>query len=293
MSDSPSRHDPSSTPAGIAYHGIAGSSSDCLHAVMQLVHSRRTLSNVRILTSHQDHAILLEEDGDSIAIKSGFGSGYGGAGPHAFSTAIGLLRALKLDLQEIDVDAALLERLDLSALTEADLTWIEAQRPVRPSRWPDYLREEHWSPPANATLWGDVPCVMPLGVIDLRLLDLALDFWQGPDERLVSGYRRLEDIVRSRTRLEEHGANLFSQAFVGPDAPLHWPGLDSGAQTGRGQLFAATFMAYRNPRAHRELGGTDEAHLGEFVLLNQLFRLEHEAVSRSANELGASPRSPA
>jgi hypothetical protein len=42
-------------------------------------------------------------------------------------------------------------------------------------------------------------------------------------------------------------------------------------------------MAYRNPRAHREL--TRGQHLAEFLLLNQLFKLEADAV---ANPLAAS-----
>ncbi len=39
-------------------------------------------------------------------------------------------------------------------------------------------------------------------------------------------------------------------------------------------LFTGAYMAFRNPRAHRELAHDLGAALGEFLLLNQLYLLE-------------------
>lgn len=101
-----------------------------------------------------------------------------------------------------------------------------------------------------------------------------------PDESLLRAYRRLEDIARKRTGLDEHGVKLFSQAFVGPAAKLGWRDIDAGEQVGRGNLFTAAFMAYRNRRAHRELEDDLYGQLGEFLLLNHLYVLEKSSRER-------------
>ena len=92
-------------------------------------------------------------------------------------------------------------------------------------------------------------------MIDSRIMDLALFFWDGPDDKLAIGYRRLEDLVRERTRIAQHGTKLFSKAFSPSDGPLTWNDADDGARTGRMNLFTGTYGAHCNPRAHRELGG--------------------------------------
>jgi hypothetical protein len=138
--------------------------------------------------------------------------------------------------------------------------------------------------------------VIPLALVDERLTDLAISFWENPDVNLMTGYRRLEDLIRRRTQLDEHGAKLFSQAFVGAKAKLAWPGLDPSEQVGRANLFVGTFMAFRNPRAHRELSHRECDALQEFLLLNLLYKLEressHNAESSSADDNSHSSASP-
>ena len=119
---------------------------------------------------------------------------------------------------------------------------------------------------------------MPLALIDPRIRDLSVKFHAERDSCLLLGYRRLEDLVRGRTGLDEHGAKLFSQAFVGPNALLVWKGLDQSERNGRGGLFTSSFIAYRNPRAHLEPNDDHRTALAEFLLLNHLFRLEAEAL---------------
>jgi hypothetical protein len=127
-------------------------------------------------------------------------------------------------------------------------------------------------------LWREFPSVVPFSVVDSRLFDLAISFAENPDEKLLTGYRRLEDIVRERTGLDEHGARLFTKAFLDSGAKLQWKALDVGERTGRANLFIAAYMAHRNPRAHRELRNDLASHLTEFLLLNHLYRLEKESV---------------
>jgi hypothetical protein len=116
------------------------------------------------------------------------------------------------------------------------------------------------------------------------MADLALSFWNGPDDILMLGYRRLEDIVRTRTGIAQHGTKLFSRAFSPTDGLLTWGEADEGERAGRLSLFVGTYAAYRNPQAHRETSGSTRQLLAEFLLLNNLYCLEKEAVERKPSE---------
>jgi hypothetical protein len=263
---------------GLEYHGVPGGSHDCQDAVMRLLQFGDRIVRVRILTHANHHGLLLtKEVGDRVAIPSGFASGYGGAGPDCFSVALQLLDTHGAVIDECELEEALLERLDRSGLTMADVERIDAARPVRPSRWPDYVMERHVEAARKGTLWDEFPPVIPFAIIDSRLIDLARSFWDDPDHKLLKGYRRLEDIIRERTGLTEHGSRLLSKAFVGDTARLQWAGMDSGEKAGRGNLFSGAYGAHRNPRAHRELKSEHAEQLREFLLLNHLYHLEKEA----------------
>lgn len=264
--------------AGIEYHGVAGSSADCEKAVLRLLMIGPRLARALILTAGRDHALLLfNEFNDPIAIKSGFASGYGGAGPTALSRVVQFLWTHGVDLEEIEVSDEVLERLDQSGLTTADLNAIETATPLRPSRWGnDYIRGGENAAAYDRTLWSTLPQVMPFAILDPRLIDLALVFEADADACLNKAYRQLEDAIRTRTGLKEFGGKLFSKAFQGEGAVLTWDVPDPAEVQGRANLFAAVFMAYRNPRAHR-LSRRDE--LSEFLLLNQLYKLEADAVA--------------
>lgn len=266
--------------AGLEYHGVAGSSLDCQQAVLRLLQCQVAITGARIITSSNKHCLLLTTDiGDEVAIKSGFSSGYGGAGPVSFSVVLQLLYAHGVEIDEWIADDALIGRLDQSALTTSDVEQIRTARAIRPSRWSDYILERHHEQAHDGTLWCEFSPVIPFSIIDRRLLDLTLKFWSDPDSNLLKGYRRLEDIVRARTGLTESNTKLFSRAFGGKDALLTWPVLDENERSGRLNLLTGAYMAYRNPRAHQEKPRSEL--LAEFLLLNQLFRLEAEAAEAS------------
>lgn len=129
-------------------------------------------------------------------------------------------------------------------------------------------------------MWVQFPRVIPFALIDSRISDLVNPFWERAGDNLMVGYRRLEDTVRKRIHSQEHGAKLFSEAFVGPKSKLTWPELGQAEQSARGNLFVSIFIAYRNPRAHRERRENEDALLQELFLLNQLYVLERESVER-------------
>jgi len=221
------------------------------------------------------------EGGDPVAVKSGFASGYSGEGPRCFSYVLQILDSHGAEIIEHDVEHSLLDKIDYSALTRSDLERVENMSPVRPTRWHDYVFHDDFKKASEGTLWHEeFPAVIPFALIDARIMDLALGFWNSPDNSLLVGYRRLEDIVRERTAIEQHGTKLFSQAFNPGDGALTWEHVDEGERAGRMQLFTGTYGAHRNRRAHKELRTRSEELLGEFLLLNHLYCLERDAVER-------------
>ncbi len=264
--------------AGIQYSGVAGSSKDCQDAVIRLLQFGYSISHTRILTNENTHCLLVELDfGDLIAIKSGFASGFSGEGPSAFSYVLRLLGIHCGEITEHEVNEGIIDRLDKSALTISDIDSIIESKPIRPSRWYEYIKKEYDPRSRLTDLWRYFPHVIPFAVIDDRIADLALNFWDDPDKQLLTGYRRIEEIVRERTGLDEHGNKLFAKAFLGEEALLTWGNVDQSQIKGRANLFTSVFMAYRNPRAHREFRISPFEYLNEFLLLNHLFVLERSA----------------
>ncbi len=210
-------------PAGIEYVGLSGISRECRDGVLRLLQYGDRITLARIVTSSNDHCLLLTVNcGDLVAVKSGFGSGYRGEGPRTFSYVLEVLEAHGAEIEEYEVAPDVIERIDSSSLTAADLDAIGAAKPVRSRRWHEYVSERSWEMKKNGLLWREFPLVIPFAVIDERLIDLAVSFWEGPDDRLLTGYRRLEDIVRGRTTIDEHGSKLFAQAFAVKGGKLAW-----------------------------------------------------------------------
>lgn len=271
------------TLAGIQYLGLAGISSSCLDAIVRLIHFGDKIHKARLLSCSGAHCFLLTINYDElIAINTGFSSGYAGEGPAALSTALQLFYKHGVEIDEYEVSPELLERVEMSCLTSKDIAFFETSHPKRPMRWPDYIVDQNGRLNNNEeNLLRRFPEAIPYGIIDSRLYDLALNFESQPDNSIMSGYRRLEDIVRERTGLTESNTKLFSKVFQGEDSELYWKDIDdAGEQAGRASLFTATYMAFRNRRAHREPDPCAGGSLQEFLLLNQLYWLEKEAIKR-------------
>jgi hypothetical protein len=273
------------SPACIQYVGLAGITEECKQAVMRLIQYGDRITLARILSSPADkygsrhHGLLLTiDDGEVIAVKAGFSSGYLGEGPRGLSFIIQLLKFHNIEIKEYDVSQDIIDRIELPSLTSGDLDKIDAVKPVWPIRLWDYISDRDENKADNGTLWQEFPPVIPLAIIDNRITDLTLNFFQNADSNLVTGYRRLEDTVRKRTGIKEHGVKLFSEAFLGDKAKLGWKDTVKAERDGRAQLFVGTYMAYRNPRAHKELEHNSSGQLMEFLLLNHLFVLEKSAV---------------
>ncbi|MEQ1661891.1 MAG: TIGR02391 family protein [Thiobacillus sp.] len=265
--------------AGIQYVGLPGISKTCAQAIQRMLQYGDHIARATLLTSGHDHCLLLivDED-DKVAVKSGFASGYGGEGPSALSMVLKLLLDHGANVEEVEVDRAILERIDSSALTVRDVDAICSSKVVRPTRIYDYIYDARLSSDSLGMHWNRFPAVLPFAIIDRRIADLALRFHEEPNDTLLQGFRRLEDTIRQRTASKEHGAKLFSQAFQGEGAKLTWEDVQPSELVGRVNLFTGAYMAHRNPRAHQELKDSTHELLSEFLLLNHLFKLESKAV---------------
>lgn len=269
--------------AGIQYVGDSGITQECKKAVINLVHAGERIEEVKILTFEEPyskaHALLLTLKYDiQIVIKDGFTSGYNGEGPKGYAFVLNLLAQYTDDIDEYIVPLKIFERISSSSLTVKDLEYINSIEKVRPARWYDsaYLHKER-----NHNVFSEFPLTIPMALLDTRLIELALEFETNPDNAIVSGYRKIESIVRERTKLyHESSTKLFAKAFQGDDSVLYWDNLDSGESKGRASLFTSVFMTYRNNRAHQEPKHNLSDDIREFMLINQLFILESEAVLR-------------
>jgi hypothetical protein len=275
--------------AQLQYAGIPGISRSCYRALERIAQCGEKIEEARLISCSGAHAFLLKLDElEWVVIQSGFSSGYPGEGPRTLALALHFLETIRAPIEEVEVSRELFERLEAAALTQKDLDLLRDASPVRPWRWPDYIYEwRHLVPMSanDAAALRKMPLAMTWPLIDLRLSDLAFEFLDRPEESLLKGFRRLEEVLRSRTGLKEHGAKLFQRAFAGDSSRLAWPEIDAGEQTGRAQLFTGAFMAFRNPLAHREQPLDPRALLHQFVQLNQLFLLEAEASVRPEEEL--------
>ncbi|MDQ9172062.1 TIGR02391 family protein [Oxalobacteraceae bacterium R-40] len=272
--------------AGIQYMGLDGITSACLRAITCLINGGTRIKQAALITCTQDHAFLFFEEMDEvIAIKAGFGSGYSGEGSRGLANALELLRRHSIDIEEFQVSAEFMHRLAYSCLLQKDVDFIRTASPLRPSRWYDYIYDQGRDLSDNPhLLTRHYPIAIPFAIIDTRILDLAVAFPLNEDTAIISAFRRLEDIVRKRTGLPGEGTKLFSKAFMQEDSPLKWDVPDEGEFKGRASLFNAIFMAFRNARVHREIYSGSDNELREFLLVNELYRLESEAMTETELE---------
>lgn len=277
------QHLQSTELAGIQYMGLNGITSSCLSAITCLINGGKHLKKAHLISHNSKHAFLIITAHDEIiAIKSGFSSGYSGEGPRGLAIALALLNRHKVEIEECRVDSLLMERLDYSCLLQRDVKLIQKQDAIRPSKWHDYAYDQEIDPyDSNKRISRYYPSTIPFSIIDERIMDLAVDFHGNEDASIISAYRRLEDVVRKRTSLPGESTKLFSKAFLADDRPLSWDVPDEGEAKGRANLFNATYMAFRNARVHREKNCELEAELREFLLVNELYKLEAEALTDS------------
>ncbi|MHA3083479.1 TIGR02391 family protein [Acinetobacter sp. ANC 5383] len=264
----------------IEYLGEKGITQRCLVSLGNLIQTNSNLTHALLLTNNQNHALIVKDIFDSyFVIRSGFASGYSGEGAKGLATALCLLEKHQIETEEILVSSKILNKLNHSSLSDVDIDSLFHQEIVRPIRLHDYIYPFRTEVLEVYNSKRYYPLEIPYSIIDDRIFDLALLFKQDADSALSKAYKRLEDIVRERTGLNEHSIKLFSQAFQGENALLTWKVPDNAEIKGRVNLFTGTYMAFRNARAHREKDENLIHQYREFLLINELYLLETEAIS--------------
>lgn len=264
------------------YHGSPLATQPCLDAVVRLITQPKNVSLVLLLTCGQNHAFYLEtQDPSPVLIKSGFTSGYPGEGPAGLAIALHLLQRHRIDIGEVEITPAAMSRLNGSKLTASDVSKIREGRHILPARIYDYMHDglKGRGRPVDQMRLA-APLVIPWAVLDDRLVEFAIEFDLEPDMAVFKAFRRLEVLVKERCGLgaESHGKKVFQQAFRGGGAVLEWSGLPSAEADGRAMLFEGAYAAFRNARAHRDSAPDKVGAYREFLLINELFLLEAEAV---------------
>ena len=274
--------------AQIEYHGSAGITESSLLAVSRIIHFGDVINKANILSYFEDscgrHSLLLTVNEFSyIAIRSGFSSGYIGEGSRGLSTVLKMLIRHNVEIDEYKISADIYERLDASYLLSSDLDSLAQQKPIKPNRYYDYIDNSRYPVrSSNDQLKEYFPPSINFGLLDKRLIDLALDFHENTDHAINSAFRRLEDALRSRTGLfDASGSKLFKKAFEGEKSLLHWGDTNNGEHAAKSNLFKDIFSVYRNPRAHQEMRSNEHESLREFMLINELFILEKKAYKRA------------
>ena len=268
--------------ASIQYHGEPGITQSCVRAIVRLIHFGDRIGQAALLSHKGEHCFLLTiDEGERVAIKAGFSSGYHGEGPKGLATALELLQRHGSEIQEYTVAQSIIVAVNDSALLRHQLEAIQALMPIRPTRWYDYIyfiNGAQSDAKKQCYLNRLFPATIPYACLDHRLMDIALRFEHNPDASLMTAFRRLEDVVRQRAGIgSESSTRLFTKAFQGDRPILSWKGVDQNEQKARANLFDAIYRAYRNPRAHREREGEFTYPLREFILLNELFLLEGQS----------------
>lgn len=261
------------------YLGEAGVTETCLYSLCNLIQTNADLSYALLLTNDQSHALILRDQSDSYyIIRSGFTSGYPGEGPKGLAKALTILNKHQIDTEEILVTSKLISKLNNASLSDQDIDFIFREKIIRPIRLHDYIYPFRHEVSEESNLKRYYPLELPYSIFDDRIFDLALLFKQDPDSALTKAYKRLEDIIRTRTGLNEHSTKLFAQVFQGENALLTWEVPDGAEIKGRINLFTGTYMAFRNARAHREIDENLVHQYREFLLINELYLLEAEAI---------------
>lgn len=264
----------------VDYLGNIGITDTCLFSLYNLIQTHADLSYALLLTNDQTHAFILKDLTENYyIIRAGFTSGYSGEGPKGLAKALTILRKHQIDTEEVLVPTKLFNRLNSSSLSDQDIDFIFQQKIIRPIRLHDYIYPFENEVAQTNKSKRYYPLELPYSIIDDRIFDLALLFKQDPDSALTKAYKRLEDIVRTRTGIREHSTKLFAQAFQGENALLTWDVPDSAEIKGRINLFTGAYMAFRNARAHREKDENLIHQYREFLLINELYLLEAEAIT--------------
>ena len=257
---------------------------DCLEAIGIILQTQTHIEKALLLSCNQTHAYLIKSHRNTYIIRSGFSSGYSGEGPKGLASSLQLLLKHNVEVEEINISVKLMKKVNHSSLSYADLETMFTTRVIRPIHIYKYIYAIYKTTEYQIKNDRYYPTELPYHLIDSRILDLALKFHDDPNYSILTAYTRLEDIIKAK--INDHSLfsnNLLKTAFVTDkqrQSIYTWNKNNEKISNALGYLFTNIFTAYRNERAHSEVDKPYSQQIREFLLINELYLLESEAIKR-------------
>lgn len=257
---------------------------DCLDAIGVILQTQTYIEKALLLSCNQIHAYLIKSNRNTYVIRSGFSSGYSGEGPKGLASSLQLLLKHNIEVEEINISEKLMEKVNHSSLSDADLETMFTARVVRPINIYEYIYAIYKTTEYQINNDRFYPTELPFHLVDSRIFDLALKFNDDPNYSILTAYTRLEDIVKDK--INDHSLfsnSLLKTAFISDKqrkSIYSWNTNNENVSNALGCLFNNVFTAYRNERAHSEVDKPYSKQIREFLLINELYLLESEAIKR-------------
>lgn len=254
---------------------------DCLDAIGIILQTQTRIEKALLLSCNQAHAYLIKSHRNTYIIRSGFSSGYSGEGPKGLASSLQLLLKHNIEVEEINISEKLMKKVNQTSLSDNDLEHILKTQYIRPIQIYEYIYTIYKTIEYQDTNDRYYPTELPYHLIDSRILDLALKFNDDPNRSIFNAFIRLENIIQNRINSDKHSSALFEYAFCSENPPLICKNGDKRASQATGRIFPNIYKAFRNEHAHNEVSKPLKTLIREFLLINELYILESEAIQRS------------
>ncbi len=250
---------------------------DCLDAIGIILQTQAYIEKALLLSCNQLHAYLIKSHRSTFIIRSGFTSN-SGEGSKGLASSLQLLLKHNIEVEEINISEKLMKKVNHSSLSGADLETMFTARVVRPINIYEYIYAIYKTTEYQTKNDRYYPTELPFHLIDSRILDLALKFNEDPNRSIFNAFIRLENIVQTRINSDKHSSALFEYAFCSENPPLICKSEDKRASQATGRIFSNIYKAFRNEHAHNEVSKPLKTLIREFLLINELYILESEAI---------------
>ncbi|GAA5555663.1 hypothetical protein Asch01_00353 [Acinetobacter schindleri] len=256
---------------------------DCIEAIGFLLQTQQYLEKVLLLSYEYQYAYVIQTNRSTYAIRSGFSTDSGEASK-GLASSLQLFLKHNIDLEEVKISKKILKKLNQASLSDLDLDNILKAQCVRPIQRYEYIYSIYKTTDYQHYNDRYYPETLPFHLIDTRIFDLALKFHDDPNYSILTAYTRLEDIVK--VKINDHSLfsnNLLKTAFISDKqrkSIYSWNTNNENVSNALGCLFTNVFTAYRNERAHSEVDKPYSQQIREFLLINELYLLESEAIKR-------------
>lgn len=252
---------------------------DCLNAIGFILQTQQRIEKALLLSYDQKHAYLVKSDRSIYIIRSGFTSGYLGEGPKGLASSLQLFLKHNIEVEEVCISEKRMKKVNKTSLSNNDLEHILKTKYIRPIQIHEYIYTIYNTLEYQVKNDRYYPTELPYHLIDSRILDLALKFNDDPSRSIFNAFIRLENIIKKRINSDKHSSALFEHAFCSENPPLICKSDDKRASQATGRMFPNIYKAFRNEHAHNEVSKPLKTSIREFLLINELYLLEREAIT--------------